>query len=268
MTFGQRLRAAMDVRGPLCVGIDPHPGLLAGWGLNDDVGGLERFALTVVEAFGDTLAMLKPQSAFFERYGSQGIAVLERTVAEISAAGALSLLDVKRGDVGSTMRAYADAYVGEDPALPVDAITVSPYLGFESLRPVLDAATRHGRGVFVLALTSNPEAAQVQGALADRDTVGSGMLRAVAAENAGQQPMGSVGAVIGATIEGTDVDLTQMNGPLLAPGFGAQGGDVASLQRIFGEALPYVIPSTSRDVLGHGPDLRALRDAAARALDV
>lgn len=268
MTFGQRLRANLDERGPLCVGIDPHPELLAAWGLNDDVAGLERFALTVVEAFADRLAMLKPQSAFFERHGSRGIAVLERVLGEIGSAGALSLLDAKRGDVGSTMRAYAEAYVGADPAVPADAITVSPYLGFESLRPVLDAARRNGRGVFVLALTSNSEAVQVQRATVGGESVGASMLRAVAAENEGEQPMGSVGAVVGATIEGADADLASVNGPLLAPGLGAQGGDVAGLHRIFGEALPNVIPSTSRDVLGYGPEVVALRDAAARALDL
>ncbi|EFK98664.1 orotidine 5'-phosphate decarboxylase, partial [Streptomyces sp. SPB78] len=157
--FGTRLRHAMDTRGALCAGIDPHAALLREWGLNDDLAGLERFTRTVVEALADRVAVLKPQSAFFERFGSRGLAVLERAVADARAAGALVLLDAKRGDIGSTMAAYAATYL--DPASPLfsDAVTVSPYLGYGSLRPALDAAAASGAGVFVLALTSNPEGA-------------------------------------------------------------------------------------------------------------
>ncbi len=125
--FGTRLRHAMDTRGPLCVGIDPHASLLASWGLNDDVAGLERFTRTVVEALADRVAVLKPQSAFFERFGSRGVAVLEKAVAEARAAGALVLMDAKRGDIGSTMGAYAATYLDEDSPLFSDAVTVSPY---------------------------------------------------------------------------------------------------------------------------------------------
>ncbi|WP_107425975.1 orotidine-5'-phosphate decarboxylase, partial [Streptomyces milbemycinicus] len=183
--FGARLRGAMDARGPLCVGIDPHASLLADWGLGDDIAGLERFTRTVVDALADKVAVLKPQSAFFERFGSRGIAVLERAVADARAAGALVLMDAKRGDIGSTMAAYASAYL--DPASPLfsDAVTVSPYLGFGSLRPALDAARASGSGVFVLALTSNPEGAEVQHAVrADGATVAATVLDHLKEENA------------------------------------------------------------------------------------
>src|SRR4051795_3747271 len=113
-TFGRRLTDAIEKRGPLCVGIDPHPALLTRWGLTDDVAGLERFARTVVEALADRVAVVKPQSAFFERFGSRGIGILESTIRQSREAGALVLLDVKRGDIGSTMAAYADAYL--DPS--------------------------------------------------------------------------------------------------------------------------------------------------------
>ncbi|OEV13111.1 Orotidine 5'-phosphate decarboxylase [Streptomyces nanshensis] len=174
----------MDERGPLCVGVDPHAALLADWGLDDDVAGLERFSRTVVEALADRVAVLKPQSAFFERFGSRGVAVLERTVAEARAAGALVVMDAKRGDIGSTMAAYADAYL--DPASPLfsDALTVSPYLGFGSLRPAVDRARTHGCGLFVLALTSNPEGAEVQHAVGeDGRAVAASVLAHLAAEN-------------------------------------------------------------------------------------
>jgi orotidine-5'-phosphate decarboxylase len=266
-SFGGRLRAAVERLGPLCVGIDPHPFLLKAWGLHDDPGGLERFSRTTVEALADRVALLKPQSAFFERHGSAGIGVLERVVADIRAAGGLVLMDAKRGDIGSTVQAYADAYV--DPASPLcsDAVTASPYLGFESLRPLLDTARRHGNGVFVLALTSNPDAAHVQRArTAEGRTVAETVLEKVRAENADAAPWGSVGAVVGATVEDAGADL-DVNGPVLAPGFGAQGGTPADLRALFGPALPSVLPASSRAILGDGPDPARLRTAAARALD-
>ncbi|MFE3526703.1 orotidine-5'-phosphate decarboxylase [Streptomyces sp. NPDC059161] len=262
--FGTRLREAMDTRGPLCVGIDPHASLLADWGLNDDIAGLERFTRITVEALADRVAVLKPQSAFFERFGSRGIAVLEKAVQEARAAGALVLMDAKRGDIGSTMAAYAATYL--DPASPLfsDAVTVSPYLGFGSLRPALDLAAKSGSGVFVLALTSNPEGAEVQrSTAADGRSLAQLMLDHMAAENAGASPMGSVGAVVGATLGDAGANL-DINGPLLAPGIGAQGATPADLPEVFGSAVRNVVPSVSRGVLRHGPDAGALREAAAR----
>ncbi|MFF4226432.1 orotidine-5'-phosphate decarboxylase [Streptomyces sp. L500] len=266
--FGTRLRRAMDERGPLCVGIDPHASLLADWGLTDDIAGLERFTHTVVEALADRVAVLKPQSAFFERFGSRGLAVLERAVADARAAGALVLMDAKRGDIGSTMAAYAATYL--DPASPLfsDAVTVSPYLGYGSLRPALDLARETGAGVFVLALTSNPEGAEVQHAVrADGRSVAATVLDHLRAENAGAAPMGSFGAVVGATLgdslgaAGADLAI---NGPLLAPGIGAQGATAADLPKVFGAAVRDVVPNVSRGVLRHGPDVAALRESADR----
>ncbi|MCQ6248188.1 orotidine-5'-phosphate decarboxylase [Streptomyces malaysiensis] len=272
--FGTRLRAAMDARGPLCVGIDPHASLLADWGLGDDVAGLERFTRTVVDALAERVAVLKPQSAFYERFGSRGIAVLERAVADARAAGALVLMDAKRGDIGSTMAAYASAYL--DPAGPLfsDAITLSPYLGFGSLRPALDAAREAGAGVFVLALTSNPEGAEVQHAVRpDGTTVAATVLRALKAENAAEAAegrLGSYGAVVGATLGGAageaGADLA-IDGPLLAPGIGAQGATPADLPAVFGPVVRNVVPSVSRGVLRHGPDAASLVEAASRMAD-
>jgi orotidine 5'-phosphate decarboxylase subfamily 2 len=266
-TFGARLHAAVAAHGPLCVGIDPHPSLLRDWNLDDDPAGLERFSRTTVEAVADRVAMLKPQPAFFERHGSAGIAVLERVVADIRAAGGLTLMDAKRGDIGSTVQAYAGAYVDPSSTLGSDAVTASPYLGFESLRPLLDTARRHGNGVFVLALTSNPEGVQVQRArTAEGHTVAGAVLDQVRAENAGAVPWGSVGAVVGATIEAAGENL-DIFGPVLAPGYGAQGGTPADLRRIFGSALRHVLPASSRAILAAGPDRVRLRAAAARALE-
>ncbi|MFF4920381.1 orotidine-5'-phosphate decarboxylase [Kitasatospora sp. NPDC001261] len=262
--FGARLRQALDTRGQLCVGIDPHASLLAAWGLGDDLAGLESFSRTVVEALADRVAVLKPQAAFFERFGSKGVAVLERTVEEARAAGALVLMDAKRGDIGSTMAAYAEAFLSPGSPLFSDAVTVSPYLGFGSLRPALDLAREQGCGVFALALTSNPEGAEVQRAVgADGEPVAASVLRQLAAENEGAAPLGSFGAVVGATLADAGVDLA-INGPLLAPGIGAQGATMADLPRVFGASVMNVVPSVSRDVLKHGPSVPALRAAAER----
>jgi orotidine 5'-phosphate decarboxylase subfamily 2 len=264
--FGARVRAALDARGPLCVGIDPHPELLAAWGLPESVAGLERFAMTVVDALANRVAMIKPQSAFFERFGSAGIAVLEQVLAAARAGGAQVLLDAKRGDIGSTVSAYARAYLDPESSLFTDAVTASPYLGYESLRPLLDTARRHGGGVFVLAYTSNPEGLDVQRSVDGRGAeVGARILAAIAADNVGVRPLGSIGAVVGATVDRVAYDLAAVNGPLLAPGLGAaQGGTPAGLRAVFGDALRNVVPSVSREVLMHGPGRAALRRAADR----
>ncbi len=263
MTFGAQLDAALDARGALCVGIDPHRDLLEAWGLSVDVEGLARFADICVGAFGAQLAVIKPQSAFFEAFGSAGVAVLERTIAGCRAAGALVLLDVKRGDIGSTMAAYAHAYL--DPASPLaaDAITLSPYLGVGSLEPAFDAVGKYGTGVFVVTLTSNPQGAQVQHALEpDGRSVAQTIVDDIAARNAGAEPLGSLGLVVGATIGNVDVDLTKLNGSILAPGVGAQGGTADDVRRMFAGSLRAVLPSVSREVLRRGPDVRALHAAA------
>jgi orotidine-5'-phosphate decarboxylase len=282
--FGSRLAAAVADRGPLCVGIDPHRELLLSWGLTDDVEGLRRFTDAVVEALAGTVAVLKPQSAFYERHGSRGLLVLEDAVATARAEGALVLLDAKRGDIGSTMAGYAQVL---DPAHPmqVDALTVSPYLGPDSLAPAVDAARRHGGGLFVLARTSNPDAATFQHArLADGRTVAQAVVDQVGRWNTPDWLVGdpapdpasyadlqarwsgetgSFGVVVGATLAELDVDLDGLRGPVLAPGLGAQGGTPADLARLFG-ADRAVVPTVSRDVLAAGPDRAALRAAAER----
>ena len=260
-SFGARLRAAMDSRGPLCAGIDPHAGLLTAWDLPETVDGLRRFALGAAEAIGPVAAAVKPQSAFFERFGAAGVGVLEETIRICREAGALVVLDVKRGDIGSTAQAYADAYLDQSSPIAADAITASPYLGFGSLDPMLETARKHDAGVFVLALTSNPEGPQFQHATtADGRSVAATVLDSLRAANSGDGPLGSFGAVVGATIEDPTVDL-DINGPLLVPGIGAQGGTADDVRRIFDGVLHLVLPSSSREILGAGPDPAALRAA-------
>ncbi|GAB2624393.1 orotidine-5'-phosphate decarboxylase [Pseudactinotalea suaedae] len=271
--FGTRLADAMDSHGPLCVGIDPHPGLVREWGLPDGVAGLREFALRTLEAVGPHVAAVKPQAAFYERWGSAGFAVLEELIAGCRAAGVLCIVDAKRGDIGSTMNGYADAFLGKDSPLAGDCVTLSPYLGYGSLAPAIAEARATGRGVLVLALTSNPEGAEVQHA---RTAAGTSVAAAIAAhasadnaqDLAGGARLGTVGLVTGATIGSapTDVgaDLAAVRGPLLAPGLGEQGGRPEDLEATFGAAVGAVLASASRSVLRAGPDPAALGEAARR----
>ena len=260
-SYGERLAALVAERGPLCVGVDPHPGLLASWGLAADVQGLERCARGMIEALGGIVPVFKPQSAFFE----------ERTLADIKAAGAISLLDVKRGDIGSTMDAYAAAYLSDGSPLAADAVTLNPYLGFGSLDGAIELADRGGRGVYVLALTSNPEGVQVQRARSvDGRTVGQIVIDEAASRNATRiKPgagLGPVGVVVGATIGPTATDFTALRGSILAPGIGAQGGTSADLSAVFGDATRFVLPAASREVMSAGPTPAGLQAAATRML--
>ena len=263
--FGRRLADAVSERGPLCPGIDPHPELLAAWGLSAGSDGLRMFCDNCVAAFAG-FAVVKPQVAFFETYGAAGYSVLEDTIAALRAAGVLVLADAKRGDIGSTMAAYAAAWTGESP-LAADAVTASPYLGFGSLQPLLDSASAHGRGVFVLAATSNPEGAGVQCARADGRTVAQSIVDAAAAVNRAVSPEpGSVGVVVGATVS-TPPDVSALGGPVLVPGVGAQGGRPDAL-RGFGGAKPgQLLPAVSREILRAGPSVDSLRAAAEKMRD-
>jgi orotidine-5'-phosphate decarboxylase len=264
-SFGARLAAAITARGPLCVGIDPHPELLQAWGLPVTADGLARFCDICVQAFAG-FAVVKPQVAFFEAYGSAGFTVLERTTAALRGAGVLVLADAKRGDIGSTMAAYAQAWVGEGP-LATDAVTASPYLGFGSLMPLLEVAAAHDRGVFVLAATSNPEGASIQRAVIDGRSVAQSVVDAAGTLNrvAGGE-FGSVGVVVGATLDQVP-DLSALGGPVLVPGVGAQGGRPEALGGLGGARAGQLLPAVSRDVLRAGPDPAAVRGAGERVLD-
>ena len=273
--FGDRLAAAMDEYGPLCVGIDPHPSLLQAWGLEDSAESLRTFAMNVYEGCVPYAAALKPQVALFERHGSAGLAVLEELFARADEDRVLIVADAKRGDIGSTMKAYADAWLGTSSPLGTDSVTLSPYLGFESLRPALDAATANQRGTFVLALTSNPEGKSVQhvGKAEDTGAVAKQVIAAATAENTAQtwERMGSCGLVVGATVgevlKELAIDLSTFNGPILSPGYGAQGASAEDLYRIFAGVESQVLVNSSRGVLSAGPQLTDLARAARSARD-
>jgi orotidine-5'-phosphate decarboxylase len=264
--FGARLADAKAGRGPLCLGIDPHPELLRAWDLPTTADGLAAFCDICVEAFSG-FAVVKPQVAFFEAYGAAGFAVLERAIAALRSVGVLVLADAKRGDIGSTMAAYATAWAGDSP-LAADAVTASPFLGFGSLRPLLEAAAAHDRGVFVLAATSNPEGATVQRAAFDGRSVSQLIVDQAAVVNRSATPSqpGYVGVVVGATVFEAP-DVSELGGPVLVPGVGVQGGRPEALGGLGGAAPGQLLPAVAREVLRAGPSVSDLRAAGERMLD-
>ena len=178
------------------------------------------------------------------------------------------LLDAKRGDIGSTMTAYADAYLHPSSPMNVDAITVSPYLGVGSLAPIFESAHSFGGGVFVLALTSNKEGPTVQHARTpDGRTVAQTVIDEISQLNAGVEELGSIGVVVGATIGETGHDLSRLGGPILVPGLGAQGARAEDILSILPGDRSGVVPSYSREVLSVGPDVTALRRKVSKIID-
>ncbi|MCU1438541.1 MAG: orotidine-5-phosphate decarboxylase [Naasia sp.] len=264
--FGDRLAAAFDASGHLCVGIDPHEYLLKEWGLPLSAVGAHEFGLRVVEACAGRVGIVKPQVAFYERFGSIGYRVLEDVLVEARAAGLVVLADVKRGDLGSTLEAYGQAWLTPGSPLEADAMTISAYQGFGALAPPLELADQHGKGLFVLSATSNPEATALQTSVIQRETqagktVAGGLASRVAswnAEHSAGARLGSIGVVLGATVDFADVgiDLPELaaspGAPILAPGFGHQGAEFGAVRRIFGVAADQAIVTASRSILSAG----------------
>jgi orotidine-5'-phosphate decarboxylase len=265
--FGNRLEQTFAASGRLCVGIDPHPQLLDLWGLPDTPAGLREFGMRVVDAVAGRAGILKPQVAFFERHGAAGYSVLEQVLAAAREAGLLVIADVKRGDVGTTVDAYGEAWLTPGGSLEADAMTAVAYQGLGSLEGVIARAAASGKGVFVLAATSNPEGAATQQALrADGRTVAAGVVAEVRALTGAGPGLGAVGVVVGATVRLADfgIEPGHLAGiPVLAPGFGAQGAEISDVERLFGVASSHTLVTVSRSVLGAGPD--GLVEAIARA---
>lgn len=270
-SFGSRLRAAFDAYGRLCVGIDPHSHLLDAWGLPQSAAGVREFGLRAVDAAAGRVGIVKPQVSFFERWGSAGFAALEEIMAAARAAGLLVIADAKRGDIGTTMDAYGDAWLAPGAPLEADALTANPFLGVGTLAHTFDLAETHGKGVFVLAATSNREAFAAQRAcLTGGGTVSAGIVAEVSARNAERTPAGewaALGFVIGATVDWAEAGLSAPvpPAPILGPGFGFQGAAAVDLAR-YGAAAGTVIASESRSVLSAGPDALAARISERAAL--
>ncbi|MCU1407812.1 MAG: orotidine-5-phosphate decarboxylase [Glaciihabitans sp.] len=259
LSFGQKLSATFASAGHLCVGVDPHPYLLAHWGLPDDASGVRDFGLRVVEATTSRAGIIKPQVAFFERHGSAGFAALEDVFAAARAAGILVIADAKRGDLGTSVEAYGQAWLTPGSPLEADAMTISAFQGVGALAAPAELALAKGKGLFVLTATSNPESVGLQTAVIRQGkmtglTVSASIVAEVNSWNT--EPLGSIGVVIGATVDLGDYGLGAGDlaaTPILAPGFGHQGIGFDALHRVYGSAAPNVVVSSSRAILEAGP---------------
>ncbi len=261
-SFSSKLEKAFSTKGQLCVGIDPHSELIIEAGLDDTVAGLETFSFKLLDEVSEVAGIIKPQVSFFERFGSRGFQVLENLLIEANRRGLLVIADAKRGDIGSTMQAYTDAWLSKDAPFICDALTLSPYLGFGTLNSAIAAAAERGKGVFILCATSNPEGVQVQQASVGEGTVALDVATQAAKYNSvtatSRSRFGNVGLVIGATVELSSFGLTLNNGvsehraPILSPGFGTQGASLSDVRKLFGENASDVICNVSRSALRNG----------------
>jgi orotidine-5'-phosphate decarboxylase len=284
-SFGGVLSATLEAFGPLCVGIDPHDFLLEEWGLPSSAAGVREFGLRAVDAAAGRAGVVKPQVAFFERFGSAGYAALEEVLAAARSKGLLTIADAKRGDIDTSLAGYAEAWLTPGSPLEADALTVNPFQGVGSLEAAMEYAADNGKGMFVLAATSNREAARLQsarlaGSGSDQASLGDvtvsrAIIDDVSAFNAGrveQGPVGSVGVVLGATVDlaALGVDVSRPHAPalpVLAPGFGHQGAKAADVRRLFGALTPFTLVNESRSLLQAGPrGLATAIDARAAEL--
>ena len=250
-SFSARLAGAVE-QSQLCVGIDPSEDELARFGLPDTATGARDYALRLIDAAATRVALIKPQVAYFERFGSSGFLALEEVFVEARAAGLMIISDAKRGDIGSTLVGYAQAWFGDDSPLRSDALTLSPYLGTDSLSELMGYAKDINAGIFLLAATSNSEAAELQTATKDGSTVSN-----LVVEGAKRIGGGDAGVVIGATqnleefgldwIKNHDIEI-----PILAPGFGFQGAKLSDLKKLFGASSHRVVANVSRAITQGG----------------
>ncbi len=251
--FGDRLIDAVRAHGPLCVGLDPYAERIPKLFGDPGPEAVGRFSEAVVARLAGRVAVIKPQIALFEKWGPAGLAVLADLVGAARDLGLIVILDAKRGDIGATASGYAQAYLGPDAWLPVDAVTVNPYMGLDTLAPWLELADAAGRGVVVLARTSNPGAADLQ----DLDAGGAPVWERVAAAlrplvdaRVGESGWSSVMAVVGATApdEARRARALLPAAPFLVPGYGAQGATAADALA-GGRGGDGVVVNSSRAVL-------------------
>ncbi|WP_273755165.1 orotidine-5'-phosphate decarboxylase [Bartonella sp. MM73XJBT.G] len=245
--------------GPLCVGFDPSHKVLQAWNLSCDYKGLKDFCDILLTAVVGKVGIIKPQAAFFELYGVEGLQILKELIENAQKQGLLVLVDTKRGDIGSTAEAYGKAWLGADSPFKADAITVNPFLGFDALIPLIKIAEETKTAVFMVVQSSNPEGKQIRNARIGDQTVSVHLAQNIVDYNSQSSSqyrhIGPIGAVIGATL-GCDAKETieQLENSLfLVPGIGAQGGTITQLTQQFPQRLwQNIIPSISRSITEAG----------------
>jgi orotidine-5'-phosphate decarboxylase len=263
--FSQKFLELAKTRSPFCLGIDPTEELFKSWGLNFDIAGLKKMCEIIIAAAKDNLALVKPQSAYFERFGPKGMEVLQNLVKEFHKKETLVLLDAKKADIGATTLSYAKAYLGKESPYNFDAITVTSYMGFEALMPLLEYAKEQNCGVFIVVRSSNIEGSMIQKAsITDKTSIADYLSQKINDFNhqISNQSIGPIGAVMGATLAFEDIKTTisKLNNCLiLTPGIGHQGASFEDLKTNYQAILKNLIPTSSRAVLSKGPDIVSLR---------
>ncbi|HWB12141.1 MAG TPA: orotidine-5'-phosphate decarboxylase [Pirellulales bacterium] len=263
INFADRLIGAVrGKRNPVVVGLDPRweqlpPPLTAGVSAGDRAAMARaylRFCTEVIDVVAPMVPAVKPQAAFFEQLGPEGMTALGEVVGHARKRGLLVIVDGKRNDIGSTATAYADGFLGEQSAWRADALTVSPYLGADSLQPFVDVAAERGGGLFVLVKTSNPGGGQFQ------DLVSGGrplyrhvaeFVEQLAAGTAGEHRYGAVGGVVGATYpeQLTELRSAMPSAWLLIPGYGSQGATARDVAGGFDEEGLGAVINNSRGII-------------------
>ncbi|WP_019224078.1 orotidine-5'-phosphate decarboxylase [Bartonella rattaustraliani] len=255
-----------EIYGPLCLGFDPSHKVLQSWNLSCDDKGLRDFCDILLTAAVGNVGIIKPQVAFFELYGVEGLQVLKELIENAQKQGLLVIADAKRGDIGSTVEAYGQAWLGSNSAFKADAITVNAFLGFEALLPLIKTAEDTETAVFVVVQSSNPEGKDIQNARIGDQTLSVYLAQHIDNYNrqslGTQHSVGPIGAVVGVTLgEQAKHTIEQLKNSLfLVPGIGAQGGTITQLTQQFPQSLwQNIIPSISRSVTDAGPDIVALK---------
>lgn len=262
-SFSKKLVAAFSTSGQLCVGIDPHEEILIENGFEVSAQGTLNFGLAMLDELEGAVAIIKPQVSFFERFGSAGFNVLEKLLQEANQRGYLVIADAKRGDIGSTMEAYGQAWLAKAAPFICDALTVNPYLGVGALTPAVAFASERGKALFVLSATSNPEGLHLQASTHEGKPVAKQVADEVAVLNTAtastKDRFGNLGLVVGATVDLGAVGLADLNSgrvdlrtPVLAPGFGYQGAQLANAKSILKDLAGDVIYTISRSALRGG----------------
>ena len=256
MTSATRLLALTRNQPVICVGLDPHPAVLETFGCQDTPEGLHSWVQILLRQVLDAgVSVVKPQVALFERHGVAGMAALAVLMGELRAEGVFVIGDAKRGDIGSTMSAYASAWLSGGADFEVDALTLSPYLGVGSLAPALELAQVEGKAVFVLAATSNAEAFGLQSArVPDGSTIAAMVMADVAAWSQRAGSPAGMGVVVGATLDQAKLGLDLSKHPempILAPGYGAQGAKLTEVAVHFPHSR-HVVAVVARSVLDGG----------------
>lgn len=267
--FADRLMDGVRRLGPLCVGIDPHPALLPPLFGPPGPDAAARWGVALVERSAGKVAVVKPQAGLFERWGAKGLAALETVCETATRAGLIVILDAKRGDIGTTAEGYAEGYLGEAASFPCDAITVNPYMGVDTIAPFVNVAERAGKGVAVLARTSNPGSADFQARLVDGEPLYLHVARALqplVQRLRGRGGWSGLMMVAGATGPEDARRLRAAAGDalFLVPGYGAQGAGARDAVAGFvrrGDRLEGGVVNASRSVASPAGSLEVVTAA-------